>query len=364
MFPLEAGNYVLDYWGGGRAATYADFPLLGRGPFGQAVGFCNEMDPDFRPVLLVPRDGLEDSVIDIKGAGKSVSLVVWAIRATGNHALAGIWHEGTDLKQDSTEGIRKVERGQRQYALFAGLNKKGSACAHVSENGAGSFLNKYALHKSNSGTVSPEVPMDAPQTVLDASWQCFGMTLDAHTSELTSWLNGSAESRWLQDPSRDGSISFARNAWLQARLHKQPGIQPGEDPQYPPDQFYAPPEDQPLSEKILQEAEGKRVVVREFRYTKVQSTERSENGRWIEVDSDLVSIRLNPWWYPHGIYAPPSDNSGGPFTIGRVIHSSKSVGFTGWIGGVAVFDRALSAEEMQALAAIGRDLSPIPTPEN
>jgi len=35
-----------------------------------------------------------------------------------------------------------------------------------------------------------------------------------------------------------------------------------------------------------------------------------------------------------------------PFTIGRVIHSSRGVGFTGWIGGVAVFDRALTAEEL------------------
>ncbi|MFM2169196.1 MAG: hypothetical protein RIS79_3567, partial [Verrucomicrobiota bacterium] len=44
--------------------------------------------------------------------------------------------------------------------------------------------------------------------------------------------------------------------------------------------------------------------------------------------------------------------SGGPFTIGRVIHSSRSVGFTGWIGGVAVFDRALSGEELRRLAKL------------
>ena len=28
--------------------------------------------------------------------------VVWAIRESGNHALAGIWREGTDLKQSKT----------------------------------------------------------------------------------------------------------------------------------------------------------------------------------------------------------------------------------------------------------------------
>jgi hypothetical protein len=62
---------------------------------------------DFRPFLFVPRARLHDSPLDIKGAGKSVSVVVWAIRESGNHALAGIWHEGTDLKQKETPSARK-----------------------------------------------------------------------------------------------------------------------------------------------------------------------------------------------------------------------------------------------------------------
>jgi hypothetical protein len=37
-----------------------------------------------------------------------------------------------------------------------------------------------------------------------------------------------------------------------------------------------------------------------------------------------------------------------------VIHSSRSVGFTGWIGGVAVFNRALDAAELARLAALAR----------
>ncbi|MEY4133478.1 MAG: hypothetical protein RL592_1536, partial [Verrucomicrobiota bacterium] len=53
-----------------------------------------------------------------------------------------------------------------------------------------------------------------------------------------------------------------------------------------------------------------------------------------------------------GIYEPKNDGTGGPFTIGRVIHSSRSVGFTGWIGGVAVFDRALTAEELAKFHAL------------
>ncbi len=229
-YPLDAANYVKDYWGEGREATYNDFPLLGRGPFGEAIRIRNEKDASFRPFLFVPRSRLHDTPLDIKGDGKSVTVVVWAIRESGNHALAGIWHEGTDLKHAATTSKLKIERGQRQYALFAGLNKAGSACGHVSENGGSSFLNKYALHKCNSVVQSPEVPADSPADVLDASWQCFAMTFNHETDELT----------------------------------------------------------------------------------------------------------------------------GGPFTIGRVIHSSRSVGFTGWIGGVAVFDRALDAVALKKnLALIG-----------
>ena len=91
-----------------------------------------------------------------------------------------------------------------------------------------------------------------------------------------------------------------------------------------------------------------RVELREHRYTKIEVTLRDGN----EVARDLVALRLNPWWYPHDIYTPKDAKSGGPFTIGRVIHSSRSVGFTGWIGGVAVFNRALSAEEIATLASL------------
>jgi len=54
-FPLDAGNYIHDYWGEGREATYADFPLLGRGPFGEAIRIRQETDATFRPLLFVPR---------------------------------------------------------------------------------------------------------------------------------------------------------------------------------------------------------------------------------------------------------------------------------------------------------------------
>ena len=86
-------------------------------------------------------------------------------------------------------------------------------------------------------------------------------------------------------------------------------------------------------------------------------------GEWSEeVGSsgrkrELVALRLNTWWYPHGIYTPKDATSGGPYTIGRVINSARLVGFTGWIGGVAVFDRALSAKEIKELSNLRNRVS-------
>ena len=355
-FALDAGNYVKDLWGQGPAASYADFPLLGSGPFGQAIRIKQETNPDFRPLLFVPRARLQDSPLDIKGSGKAVTVVVWAIRESGNHALAGIWHEGTDLKEKTTETIAKVERGQRQYALFAGLNKEGAACGHVSENGASSFLNKYALHKCNSAEASPKVPADSAPAVLAKSWQTFAMTFDSRTQEMTGWLNGISGDRWLENPQQDRLLSFAANAWLQGRLAKIPGTQPGEDPTFPADQYYNPPEETPVKVTALSEQRSKREELREYRYTKVKVTIVNDEER----SRELVALRLNPWWFPHDLYTPKADGTGGPFTIGRVIHSSRSVGFTGWIGGVAVFNRALTAAELGKLQAL--TVEPIAAP--
>jgi hypothetical protein len=347
-YPLDAANYIKDYWGTGREATYADFPQLGRGPFGNAIRIVKETDPDFRPFLLVPRSQLHDTPLDIKGAGKSVTVVVWAIRESGNHALAGIWHEGTDLKGKSTANIAKAERGQRQYALFAGMNKQGSACGHLSENGAGSFLNKYAQHKCYSAELSPQVPADSPAEVLDQSWQCFAMTFDHERDELTGWLNGVSGDRWVDHLKKDKALSFAHNAYMQGHYAKLPGQQDGEVISFPKDQYYNPPEGEPLNVKVLRESAEERVELREHRFTKIEVTLRG--GK--EVARDLVGLRLNPWWYPHDLYTPKDAQSGGPFTIGRVIHSGRSVGFTGWIGGVAVFNRALDDEELARLSAL------------
>ena len=341
-YPLEAGNYVQEYWGAGRPAIYEDFPVQGIGPFGAAIRIRKETDRNFRPYLYVPRDRLADTLLDIKGPARSLSVVVWAIRESGNHALAGIWHEGTDLKLPQTEGIRKAESAQRQYGLFAGLGHPGTACGHVSENGVGTFGDKYCWHKGYSAEVSPTVPADSPDPVLQRSWQCFSMTLDHRTQELTSWLNGHSGNVWEDDPRRKARPVY--DAWR--KTHQPSGKGSGRDA------AFAPPEETPVNVQIVAQSDTERTEIREFPYTRVQVVlRRTAKGDFVEVSKDLVALRLNPWWYPHGIYAPPT-GSGGPFTIGRVIHSAREVGFTGWIGGVVVFDRALRPEDIVRLAAL------------
>ena len=63
---------------------------------------------------------MDGSQRGVKGPGRDVSMVVWLIGESGNHAIAGIWHEGTEL-QGGAGPVSRVEPGKRQYALFAGL---------------------------------------------------------------------------------------------------------------------------------------------------------------------------------------------------------------------------------------------------
>ena len=84
--------------------------------------------------------------LDIKGKGKSVSMVVWLLYERGNHAIARIVARGHRYPKGRTSG----STGPRQAAvrrLFAGLlgtANKGGIGAHVSENGGSSFGNIYA----------------------------------------------------------------------------------------------------------------------------------------------------------------------------------------------------------------------------
>jgi hypothetical protein len=334
-FRLDAINYVRDYWGAGRAASYDDFPLLGRGPFGQAIGIRAESDPEFRPCLLVPRARLHDSGLDVKGPKRSVSMVVWMVRESGSHAVAGIWHEGTDLH--SAAPAQRVERGRRQYALFTGLAaNSGASAVHVSENGAASFGDKYARNLAVTPEKIPTVAAGATDAAIDAAWTAIGFVYDNARHTATAYLNGKATEYWIDNPERHPFFEWPARGWKRGE--------------------YRPPEDKPLAREVVSQTAEERIEVRRYPFTKVRVTlRRDRSGRFTQVAArELAALKVNPYWFAHDLYAPASREDGGPFTIGRVIHTGRSVGTTGYIGGVAVFGRALSPREMARLSAIGR----------
>ncbi len=367
-FPLEAVNYVRSYWEEGREASYADFPLLGRGPFGQAVHFRDEAEPDFRPTLLLPREALHRSPLDVGGPGESVSMVVWMIREGGNHAIAGIWHEGTDLK-DRGKTAAKVQTGRRQYALFAGLAANdGASAVHVSENGVSSFGDRYARNLATTRRLIPTVPVGASPEQLDAAWSSVGFVFDNGRNTVTAYLDGTAEDNWIEAPAKHPFFRWPAEGWRQASLRQIPGLQEGENPDFSEDQFYRPPEDRPRKRKRVSQSDREQIWDLTYEFTRVRETRRwvlarpedsskrgMAKGHWELVSRELLALRVNPFWFGHDLYRPKTPDEGGPFTIGRVIHSSRSVGARQYIGGVAVYNRALSPGEMRKLANIGTE---------
>jgi len=355
---LEPRNISRDFWHEGPAATLADFPLLGRGPFGQAVEFKAPATESLLPVLLVPRADFHGTPLDLKGPGQSVSLLVWLIYRAGTHAIAGIWHEGTLAPPRGSAAPAVVrETGRRQFALFAGLGANAGAIgAHISENGLGSFGDLYARHLGVTREKLPVAAAAATPAELDAAWSVAGLVFDAEKKSVTAYLNGIATESWIEAPATTRFYRSTAHAWQQARLAQIPGLQPGEDPAFPRDQFYTPPEAQPLAESVVAETEDERTVLRTYEFTKVRVTlRRDATGTFNPVvAAELTALKANPYWFGRDLYAPGTPEEGAPFTVGRVIHSNRLSVFAAHIGGVAVFARALGVVEMQALAALGR----------
>ena len=353
-YELEPRNMSLDYWHQGPEATLADFELFGRGPFGQAVRFSTPSSDEDLPVLSVPRKHLHGSPLDIKGKGKSVTLVVWLLYERGNHAIAGMWHEGTVTPKGEPPAVQVP--GKRQFGLFAGLQaNKGGIGAHISENGGASFGDIYARHLASAPTKMKQIKPDTKPADSDLYWNAVGMVFHNEENRVTAYVNGLAEDVWVENPKESRFFQHAYRAWQQGQLAAIDGVQPGEDVNYPKNQFYSPPEDEPLETKMIEQTSDRVVRLETYPFTKVEATYQVQpDGALAKpLKRELVALKSNPYYFGSDIYAPKSIEQGGPFTIGRVIHSNRHATLSAWIGGVAVFDRALSDDEMKRLATIG-----------
>jgi hypothetical protein len=358
VYELESRNISLDFWNQGPQATLDDFKLLGRGPFGQAVRFDDPVSKDNLPVLSVPRNKLHNSALDIKGKGKSVTMVVWMLYEKGNHAIAGMWHEGTVTPKGEVPVLQ--EPGKRQYGLFAGLQaNKGGLGAHISENGGSSFGNIYARHLASAPRKMKKIKAGTKPADTDLQWNAVGMVFNNEEDSVTAYVNGLADEVWVENPKSSRFFQYTYNAWQQAQMAAQEGIQDGEDVNFPKDQLYKLPEDKVLEMKTIERTADRLVRLETYPFSKLEVTyQLNPDGTLGKVlKRDLVALKSNPYFFGHDIYAPKSIEQGGPFTIGRVIHSNRHATLSAWIGGVAVFDRALSEQEMKNLAAIGNCLA-------
>ncbi len=95
-------------------------------------------------------------------------------------------------------------------------------------------------------------------------------------------------------------------------------------------------------------------------YEKWQTLGMTYDGEWIKawINGEFDELEnVNPFHYPNGIF--DGGEKGSSFTVGSVPRGRKPQGpgnfFMGTIGGIAVFDRALSADEMEKLADLVPD---------
>ena len=189
----------------------------------------------------------------------------------------------------------------------------------------------------------------------DLQWNAVGMVFNNEEDSVTAYVNGLADEVWVENPKSSRFFQYTYNAWQQGQMAAQEGIQDGEDMDFPKDQFYKLPEDKVLEMKTIKRTADKLVRLETYPFSKIEATyQLNPDGTLGKVlKRDLVALKSNPYFFGHDIYAPKTIEQGGPFTIGRVIHSNRHATLSAWIGGVAVFDRALTDEEMKKLAAIG-----------
>jgi hypothetical protein len=143
--------------------------LSDEGPFGKAVRFNQGF-----VFSEVPRAEFDRTPLDLTGR-RPFTLLAW-IRFTGKrHLVAGIWDEG---------GWDRYG-GRRQVALFGGLFGSQGVIAHVSSTGAASFPQSQA----KGAQYARMKAMDGASFANDR-WVCMGMAYDGARGEVSAWLDG------------------------------------------------------------------------------------------------------------------------------------------------------------------------------
>ena len=151
----------------------------GSGPFGRAV----RMNKGYI-FAEVPRSEFDRSPLDIHGR-QPFTLIAWVQFTGARHLIAGIWDEG---------GWHKY-RGRRQIALFGGLFGSRGVIGHISATGASSYPqstapgSQYARARAIDG-----------QDFDNHQWVAVAMTFEPKHDRVTVYCNGVATPVRRTDP--------------------------------------------------------------------------------------------------------------------------------------------------------------------
>lgn len=314
----------------------------------------------------VPRSLYADTPLNLHGRG-AFTMVAWVKFIGERHMVAGIWDEG---------GWDRY-KGRRQVALFTGLFNQKGVIGHVSATGAAS----YPQSKIDGSQYARIRAIDG-QAFENDEWICMAMSYDPQQNLVKAYLNGKMTQYRLTDPVAEDVFKFTEeqisnplffdqsiygpynfvlkfNGYdlssagvsqhlLQVNLNEAYLVYNQDGPGKSKTKFRIDFDIRRSGRSLLDynlifEIEGLEQKVLLPNELKVAfgdqiyvSLEEWKNGSWKQVGSQLVK----------------QISEGAPFTIGRALGlASEEIehGSQLYVDGVAVFNRALRDEELQAI---------------
>ena len=339
------------------------------GPFGKAIRFnlgfiYGEVD----------RNAFDQTPLDLTGA-KPFTIIAWVKFIGERHMVAGIWDEG---------GWDPYQ-GRRQAALFAGLFGQPGVIAHVSATGAASFP-----QSSTDGAQYARLRAIDGQAFDNQKWVAMAMTFNPEKQEVIAYLNGIMTHLSMTDPISQDVFQYSDTQL--ANPFKFPYTI------YSAGNFlikyngYLHNEDSIAEHSLQVDLESAVLTYRRtdlnnasnhrFRvlFTMIEAGQPSAHMTILkEVTSgdtlrlpksirptigDTIETTLQKWhngqWLSVSTPVRKQMLRGAPFTFGRALglgSDNITHGSQLYMDGVAVFNRVLTARELQALAfeAAGRE---------
>jgi len=333
------------------------------GPFGNAIRFNRGY-----VYGSIPREVFDSTLLNLHGR-QAFTLIAWVKFIGQRHMVAGIWDEG---------GWDKY-RGRRQVALFAGLFNQKGVIGHVSATGAAS----YPQSEIDGAQYARIRAIDA-QAFDNEEWVCMAMTYDPNLQEVKAYLNGVMTPHDLSDPVAKDVFQFQVEQAANPLSFKEPIYSPnhfvlkfnGYD--WETSGIYEHLLRVNLTKRTLEyERTGRRSAIDSVRCRLVVDILREGKGSLVEkitaeikagkqliplpedlaiALSDTIQATLEIWkkgqWRQVGSRLNAVYSEGAPFTFGRALGLASEElehGSEFYLDGVAVFNRVMTEEELQAI---------------